>query len=64
MTTFEQSMYDVKLGDDYPYPIVKFEDAYKNARDKLWDIKNSQKSINNGKKIVKRHTRRKINRVK
>lgn len=59
MTTFEQSMYDVRLGDDYPCPIVKFEDAYKNARDRLWNVKNSQKSINYGKKIVQKHTRSK-----
>lgn len=59
MTSLEQGMYGVILGDNYPHPIVDFEDSYKNAREQLWRLKKSQKSINNGKYIVQKHTRRK-----
>lgn len=57
MTEMEQIMYGVRIGKDYPRPIVDFTTAYQNAKDKLWKIKNSKDSIYHSRKILRKHAR-------
>lgn len=58
MSEMDQIMYDFKLGQNYPKPIVDFEKAHREAREKLWGIKNSDKNKHHAKKILKKHARR------
>lgn len=55
MTEMDQLMYEFKLGRDYPKPIIDFEKEHKNAREKLWKIKNSDKNKYHAKRILKKH---------
>lgn len=59
VSEMDSLLYDFMLGKDYPRPIVDFSECYKNAQEKLWSLKNSSKSIQNNKKILAKHTRRK-----
>lgn len=36
MTAFEQEMYDFRLGEKYPEPIVQLEESGRHARTKIW----------------------------
>lgn len=36
MTLFEQEMYDFKLGEKYPEPLVELEESGREARTKIW----------------------------
>lgn len=39
MTYFEQNMYQVIIGEDYPYPIVDIEETRKRASEIVWGIR-------------------------
>ena len=56
LTLMEQQMYDVKLGVDYPLPIIDFEISAKAARDKLWAFQKRDDVQAEGRRILKRHT--------
>ena len=56
MTPLEQEMYDFRLGEDYPYPIVDLEKTRKHASDHIWEIIQSKSSKNEGNKILGKHT--------
>ncbi len=58
MTEMDQMMYEFKLGDNYPQPIVEFNKAYKFAQNGLWEIKKSSETRENNKGILKRHARK------
>jgi len=58
LTEMDQMLYEMKIGKDYPKPIVDFDTAYKFAQEKLWSTKNSESNKRNAKKILKRHARR------
>lgn len=58
MTEIEQMMYGIKIGKDYPKPIVDFSTAYKNAQDTLWKIKKSDESRLHSKDILNKHARK------
>ncbi len=58
ITPMEEVMYGFQLGRDYPKPIVNFEKASKEAREKLWSIKKDQGTQKYGKKILRKHTSR------
>lgn len=55
MSEMEQLLHDFKYGRDYPKRIVDHEASSSEAREKLWEIKNSDKSKNESKWILKRH---------
>ena len=57
LTLLEEAMYDFKIGRDYPKPIVNIEDSGAHAREKLWSIKNSNKSKKNGLRILAKHSK-------
>ncbi|MFO7745584.1 MAG: FAD-binding domain-containing protein, partial [Psychroflexus sp.] len=56
LTKMEQAMYNFRLGEDYPHPIVDMESARQQASDAIWKIIQSERSKVEGKKILKRHT--------
>lgn len=58
LTKMEQAMYNFKLGEDYPTPIVDLETSRQQASDSIWKIIQSERSKVEGKKILKRHTLR------
>lgn len=56
LTSMEQAMYNFKLGEDYPKPVVDLESSRQFASDSIWKIIQSERSKLEGKKILKRHT--------
>lgn len=56
LTEMEQQMYSVKIGKDYPKPIIDFEQSAKAARDKLWAFQKREDVQAEGRRILKRHT--------
>ncbi len=60
ISPIEESVYQFKLGRDYPKRIVNHEQSAKLAREKLWKIKNSKKAEIHSKKILSRHVRKSI----
>lgn len=57
MSEMDQMLYDFKLGRDYPKPIIDYDKAYKNAKDKLWNTKKSDASKKAAKPILAKHVR-------
>ena len=58
MSAMDEMMYNFKLGEDYPKPIVDFESSHREARDRLWKIKNSDLNKAKARPILNKHTRR------
>ncbi|MEE4244039.1 MAG: deoxyribodipyrimidine photo-lyase [Kangiellaceae bacterium] len=57
MTEMDQMMHGVKIGDDYPEPIIDLKQAAKQARDLLWSWRKKPLVIQEAKRIIKRHVR-------
>lgn len=56
ITSFEESLYGFKLGDDYPAPIVDLDKSRKNASDILWKMQKQPLVYQESKRILNRHT--------
>lgn len=56
MTELEQQFYNLKLGKDYPFPIVNLETTRKKAGDTLWNMRKDKKVLEESKRILKKHT--------
>lgn len=52
MTAMEENMYGVKIGEDYPFPIVDVKQTYKEASKNLWSIKNKKHTREEARKIL------------
>ena len=52
MTDMEQSLFDCRLGTDYPYPIVDIKSTYKYASSKLWAKKGEHQTKIEASKIL------------
>ena len=39
LTTMEQNLYEVTLGEDYPEPIIQVDEAARQARERLWQYR-------------------------
>jgi deoxyribodipyrimidine photo-lyase len=63
MTEMEQGLYNFKLGDDYPYPIVDIKVNRKRASEILWNMKKDPEVIRESFRILKRHTLSDRNRM-
>jgi deoxyribodipyrimidine photo-lyase len=59
LSEMEQTLYDIKIGDDYPNPIVDLENSRKLASEKLWGLRKSDTVKTEGKKIIAKHVRSK-----
>lgn len=46
MTSFEQNLYQVIIGEDYPYPIVDIEETRKRASEIVWGVRKQINNIN------------------
>ncbi len=57
ITPFEEAAFEFKLGKHYPKRIVDHLEKSREARDKLWKIKNTNKAKAESKNILKTHTR-------
>ena len=49
------------IGENYPEPIVDAEEAYREARDRIWAVKNSEEAQQEAKKIYEKHGSRRRN---
>ena len=56
MTEMEQEFYNFKIGVNYPYPIVDLESTRNKAGDTLWNLKRDKIVIEEGTRILKKHT--------
>jgi deoxyribodipyrimidine photo-lyase len=55
MSLLEQELYAVKIGVDYPHPIVDIESTRKAASDIVWSFKKTDEVKKEGKKILAKH---------
>ncbi len=55
ITPMEEALYDFSYGVDYPKRIINHESEARNARERLWKIKKTDKSKYQGLKILSRH---------
>jgi len=59
LTAIEQQLHKLKLGVDYPLPIVNLEEAAREAREKIWGHRKKPLVIKEQSRIITTHTRRK-----
>jgi deoxyribodipyrimidine photo-lyase len=59
LTEAEELMYKVKIGNDYPSPIIDISETGKFARSNLWRTKASKPVKEENKRILLKHTKRK-----
>lgn len=57
MTLFDQEFCGVRLGEDYPYPLVDLRISGKNAREKIWGHRNNAIVKSEKKRILSTHVR-------
>ena len=59
MTVLEQEFSNIKIGKDYPLPIIDSTESGKLARQNIWGHKKLGVVKNENEKILRKHTRRK-----
>ena len=59
MTLLEQKLFCCRIGQDYPAPIVDHKTAYRSARDRMFEIKNTPKTREASAKVYQKHGSRK-----
>ena len=59
MTEMEQQLYNFRLGENYPQPIVDIELTRKKASDTLWNLRKNKKVREESARILKKHTLKK-----
>ncbi len=57
MTEMDQTFCGVKIGEDYPSPIINLEESGKKARNKIWGHRKNEAVKAESKRIVITHTR-------
>ena len=55
MTAMEQELYEVKIGVNYPNPIVDIEETRKAASDLVWSFRKTKEVDVEGTRILKKH---------
>ena len=55
LSDLEMMMYQVKLGDNYPLPIVDIQETGKRARDLLWQYRKREDVRQESKRIISKH---------
>lgn len=56
LTVIEQDLYQIRIGDDYPAPIVELESAARFAREKIWRAQKSPAVQKDAERILNKHT--------
>jgi deoxyribodipyrimidine photo-lyase len=59
MTDMEQNLYKIKIGEDYPLPVINITEAGKMARENIWSHRKHALVQEENIKIITVHTRRK-----
>ncbi|MCE2957829.1 MAG: FAD-binding domain-containing protein, partial [Flammeovirgaceae bacterium] len=59
MTSEEQAFAGIRIGVDYPTPIVDIQQTARHAREHLWKTKKSKAVQQENQVILKKHTKRK-----
>ena len=59
MTDMEQNLYKIKIGKDYPLPVINVTEAGKMARENIWSHRKHALVQEENIKIITVHTRRK-----
>jgi len=57
MTSFEQEMYNFKLGEKYPEPLVLLEESGKKARTKIWGHRKNKQVQEEKRRILAVHVK-------
>ena len=58
MSSLEQEFCGVRIGKDYPHPIVDLEESGRRARNKIWGHRKNELVQQEKKRILSTHTRR------
>jgi len=56
LTPLEASLYNFKLGEDYPFPIIDLKKSREKASETLWNLKKNSLVRQESKRILNRHT--------
>jgi deoxyribodipyrimidine photo-lyase len=64
MSLMEQDLYGVKIGQDYPYPVVDLEQSGREARDKIWAHRKHEVVQKENFRILLTHTHPRISEVR
>lgn len=59
LTSMEQLLYGCQIGKDYPRPIVEHKTAYKQARDRIFEIKTNPRTRALSQAVYQKHGSRK-----
>ena len=59
LTEMEQALYGLKLGSDYPKPIVDLVESGRMARDKIWGHRTNRLVQEESRRNLRKHTKRK-----
>jgi deoxyribodipyrimidine photo-lyase len=51
----EQTLYGVKIGVDYPAPVIDLEATRKTASDQVWGLRKTKKARQEGARILEKH---------
>ncbi|MBY6064466.1 FAD-binding domain-containing protein [Pseudidiomarina sediminum] len=63
LSAMEYQLYDCRLGEDYPHPLVDLAASGKRARDLLWGWRKQAEVKRDGERILNRHVQRRNKRV-
>ena len=55
LSDMEQTLYGVKIGVDYPAPVVDLSATRKSASDQVWGLRKTKKARQEGARILARH---------
>ncbi|MEM1136503.1 MAG: FAD-binding domain-containing protein, partial [Bacteroidota bacterium] len=55
MTAIEEGFYRCKIGRDYPYPIINFDEATRKHKHIYWQFRNTKQVLNNLPKVWEKH---------
>ena len=58
ITAMEETLYQFKLGEQYPQPIIDVMESGKFAREKLFKVSSGEMARNESQKVLKKHTNR------
>lgn len=61
LSLFDQEIYNIKLGNNYPFPIVNIKESAKKGREKIFNHKRTNEVRKFKIEILKKHTRNKNN---
>ena len=59
LTRMEQELYGVKIGVDYPTPVVDLQATRKKAADEVWGLRKTKKARKESERILKKHVNEK-----